>query len=40
MIAGASPGSKQAKAEDLGVPVLDEVAFLRLLEEGSAALGE
>ena len=40
LIAGASPGSKQAKAEDLGVPVLDEVAFLRLLEEGSAALGE
>ena len=40
LIAGASPGSKQAKAEDLGVPVLDEAAFLRLLEQGSAALGD
>ena len=40
LIAGASPGSKQAKAEDLGVPVLDEAAFLRLLEQGPAALGE
>ena len=39
LIAGASPGSKQAKAEDLGVPVLDEAAFVRLLEEGPAALG-
>lgn len=40
LIAGASPGSKQAKAEDLGVPVLDEAAFVRLLHEGPAALGE
>jgi len=39
LIAGASPGSKQAKAEDLGVPVLDEAAFVELLEAGSAALG-
>jgi DNA ligase (NAD+) len=38
LIAGASPGSKQAKAEDLGVPVLDEAAFERLLDEGPAAL--
>ncbi len=40
LIAGASPGSKQAKAEDLGVPVLDEAAFVRLLHEGPAALAE
>ncbi|MGB5185694.1 MAG: NAD-dependent DNA ligase LigA [Acidimicrobiia bacterium] len=40
LIAGASPGSKQAKAEDLGVPVLDEAAFVKLLEEGPAALAE
>jgi len=40
LIVGASPGSKQTKAEDLGVPVLDEAAFLRLLDHGPAALGE
>ena len=34
LIAGASPGSKQTKALDLGVPVLDEAAFVRLLDEG------
>ena len=36
LIAGASPGSKMTKAEDLGVPVLGEEAFARLLEEGTA----
>ena len=40
LIAGASPGSKQVKAEDLGVPVLEEAAFLRLLDEGPSALEE
>jgi DNA ligase (NAD+) len=40
LIAGASPGSKQAKAEDLDVPVLEEAAFLRLLDEGPVVLGE
>ena len=34
LVAGASPGSKQEKALDLGVPVLDETAFVQMLEEG------
>jgi DNA ligase (NAD+) len=34
VIAGESPGSKLAKAESLGVPVLDDAAFVELLEHG------
>jgi len=39
LIAGASAGSKLAKAESLGVPVIDEAAFKRLLTDGPAAVG-
>ncbi|MEN9305365.1 MAG: hypothetical protein RLY76_633, partial [Actinomycetota bacterium] len=33
---GDSPGSKAAKAEELGVPILDEAGFIALLENGPA----
>ena len=32
VVVGASPGSKAAKAEQLGIPILDEDAFLLLLQ--------
>ncbi|MGD8148985.1 NAD-dependent DNA ligase LigA [Ornithinimicrobium sp. Y1694] len=35
VVVGANAGSKADKAEELGVPVLDEAAFVRLLETGS-----
>ncbi|MEP9416719.1 NAD-dependent DNA ligase LigA [Gordonia sp. VNQ95] len=36
VVVGDSPGSKADKAEQLGVPVLDEDGFKRLLETGDA----
>lgn len=39
LVAGVSAGSKLARAEELGVPVLDETSFLGLLEQGPEAMG-
>lgn len=39
LVVGESPGAaKVTKANDLGVPVVDEAMFRRLLEEGPSAL--
>ena len=35
VVVGDSPGSKAEKAEQLGVPILDEAGFKQLLESGS-----
>ena len=38
LVAGEKAGSKLTKAEDLGVPVLDEAGFEKLLAEGPDAV--
>ena len=38
VVVGGSPGSKAAKAEELGLPVLDEDGFNVLLERGPEGL--
>jgi DNA ligase (NAD+) len=40
VVAGDSPGSKYDKAVELGVPILDEDGFRRLLEEGPPPVAE
>jgi DNA ligase (NAD+) len=40
VVAGDSPGSKYDKALELGVPILDEDGFRRLLEEGTPHVEE
>lgn len=37
VVVGANAGSKADKAEQLGVPILDEAGFVRLLEDGPPA---
>ena len=39
VIVGESPGTKLAKAETLGVPILDEAGFVQLLEHGPTEEG-
>ena len=38
VVAGENPGSKIAKAEQAGVPVIDEATFIRMLDVGEAAI--
>ncbi|WUI93494.1 NAD-dependent DNA ligase LigA [Nocardia puris] len=38
VVIGDAPGSKAAKAEELGVPILDEEGFVRLLAQGPEAV--
>mgnify|MGYP002277981562 FL=1 len=40
VVVGANAGSKAAKAESLGVPMLDEAAFERLLAQGPGAVAD
>ena len=40
VVAGENAGSKADKAEQLGVPILDEEQFTRLLADGPAALAD
>lgn len=40
VVVGDSPGSKAEKAEQLGVPILDEDGFVRLLADGPPAASE
>jgi len=38
VVAGENPGSKIGKAEQAGVPVIDEATFVRMLDVGEAAI--
>jgi DNA ligase (NAD+) len=38
LVVGESPGTKLAKAEQLGVPTIDEATLLRVLDEGPGVL--
>jgi DNA ligase (NAD+) len=34
VVAGAEPGSKLAKAQELGIKILDQTIFLELIKHG------
>ncbi|MDO5066988.1 MAG: NAD-dependent DNA ligase LigA [Propionibacteriaceae bacterium] len=40
VVVGENAGSKAAKAEELGLPILDEAGFVTLLEQGPAGLSD
>ncbi|WP_242496356.1 NAD-dependent DNA ligase LigA [Xylanimonas protaetiae] len=40
VVVGENAGSKAARAEELGLPVLDEAGFVRLLADGPAGLAD
>jgi DNA ligase (NAD+) len=40
VVVGDAPGTKADKAEQLGVRILDEASFTRLLEQGPAGVGQ
>ena len=40
VVVGENAGSKEAKAHELGLPILDEQGFVALLADGPVALGE
>ncbi len=37
LVVGASPGSKLQRAQELGVPIIDEAGLLKLVEQGQVA---
>ena len=39
VVVGDNPGSKAAKAEELGLTILDEAGFVELMENGPAPAG-
>ena len=39
VVVGDNPGSKAAKAEELGLTILDEAGFVELMESGPAPAG-